>query len=162
LTLSEEHEMKARLVRFLAALLVIGAASVWLSPVAVASPVMHVAIHETIDFNTDPVTATFTATAPLCPAGSFVDTVERADGQGQVVKLVISSVYTCSDGSGTFRLLKRLTLRFVDPDSSIATGTFVVRGGTGAYAGLRGRGTDHGIAESGQGVGILIGTVRFH
>jgi hypothetical protein len=162
LTLSEEHDMNARLVRFLAALLVVAAASVWLSPVAVASPAMHVAIHETIDFTTDPVTATFTATAPLCPSGSFVDTVKRADEQGQVLKLVISSVYTCSDGSGRFRLLKHLTIRFVDPDSSIATGPFVVQGGTRAYAGLRGRGTDHGIAESGQGVGILIGTVRFH
>jgi hypothetical protein len=88
--------MKARMLPLLVALLVAGAASVWLSPVAVAGPPTHVSITETIDFTTDPVTATFTASAPLCPSGTFVDMVKAvggANGRGPL-NLVISSVYT--------------------------------------------------------------------
>jgi hypothetical protein len=154
------HDMKARLLPFLVALLVAGAAGVWLSPVAVASPPTSVTITETIDFTTDPVTATFTASAPLCPSGTFVDTVKAGGGGQGPLNLVISSVYTCADGSGTFTLLKQIHIRFTD-DTSTSTGTFVVKGGTGAYAGLHGQGTDDGTVVNGQGIGNLAGTVHF-
>jgi hypothetical protein len=158
------HEMKARLLPFLAALLVAGVASVWLSPVAVASPPIPVTITETIDFTTDP--DTFTASAPLCPSGTFVDTVE-AEGRGGPpaaegsLTLVISSVFTCADGSGTFTLLKQIHIQFTDPDNATSTGTFVVMGGTGAYATLHGQGTDDGTIVNGQGTGNLAGEVHF-
>jgi hypothetical protein len=154
--------MKARLLPFLVALLVAGAASVWLSPVAVASPPTPVTITETIDFTTDPVTATFTASAPLCPSGTFVDTVKAVgggNGRGPL-NLVISSVYTCADGSGTFTLLKQIHIRSTD-DTATSTGTFVVKGGTGAYARLHGQGTDDGTIVNGQGIGNLAGKVHF-
>jgi hypothetical protein len=154
--------MKARLLSFLAALLVAGVASVWLSPVATASPPIPVTITETIDFTTEPTTATFTASAPLCPAGSFVDTVESGGGGGQgPLTLVISSVYTCADGSGTFTLLKQIHLQFTSPGNGTSTGTFVVMGGTGAYATLQGQGTDDGTIVDGQGTGNLAGKVHF-
>lgn len=155
--------MKGRVSLILAALVVAGMASVWLSPVAVASPPTSATITETIDFTTDPTTATFTASAPLCPAGSFVDTVEAVgggNGRGPL-NLVISSVYTCADDSGTFMLLKHITIRSTGPDTATATGTFVVVGGTGAYANLHGQGTDNGTVVNGHGIGNLAGTVHF-
>jgi hypothetical protein len=152
--------MKARLSLILAALLVAGVASVWLAPVAVASPPTPVTITETIDFTTDPVTATFTASAPLCPSGIFVDTVDTAGVGRGPLNLVISSVYTCADGSGTFTLLKQIHIQFTD-DTATGTGTFVVVGGTGAYARLNGQGTDTGAILDGFGIGNLAGKVHF-
>jgi hypothetical protein len=60
-----------------------------------------------------PVLQTFTATRPLCPEGTYVDTVQatqpdHAQGPGHSGQftLIVRSVYTCDDGSGTFNALK--------------------------------------------------------
>jgi hypothetical protein len=58
-------------------------------------------------------------------------------------------------------LLKHITIRSTGPDTATATGTFVVVGGTGAYANLHGQGTDNGTIVNGHGIGNLAGTVHF-
>jgi hypothetical protein len=104
----------------------------------------------------------FTATGPLCPSGTFVDTVVTlAGGQsGQPkVNLLVTTVYTCDDGSGTFDMLKHV---FVvgNPDGSFSnTGPAQILGGTGAYAGLIGHGVDTGSGSGDTAVGEITGWV---
>src|SRR5919204_1008294 len=71
--------------------------------------------------------------------GTFEDTVATFAGvrSGQPkVNLLITTVYTCDDGSGTFDMLKHVFIT-VNPDGSFSnTGPVQILGGTGAYAGL--------------------------
>jgi hypothetical protein len=116
-------------------------------------------ITEQINFDTGDFT--FTATGPLCPSGTFEDTVATvADGQSGQPKLnlVITTVYTCDDGSGTFDMLKHVFLTF-NPDGSTNTGPVQILGGTGAYADLTGHGVDNGTTIGPIGVGQITGWV---
>jgi hypothetical protein len=105
---------------------------------------------------------TFTATGPLCPSGTFVDTVETVGGAQSPqpkIELLIRTVYTCDDGSGTFDLLDHVFLA-INPDGSAAnTGPVQILGGTGAYAGLLGHGEDVGSCTCSTGVGQITGWV---
>jgi len=102
---------------------------------------------------------TFTATGPLCPSGTFVDDVKvfapnpESSGIGAKggANLLIRTVYSCDDGSGTFNALKHVFLTFTD-DGVLNTGPTQLQGGTGAYTGLVGHGVDIG---SGQGDPII-------
>ena len=116
-------------------------------------------ITEQINFDTGDFT--FTATGPLCPSGTFEDTVAvAADGQSGQPKLnlLITTVYTCDDGSGTFDMLKHVFLAF-NEDGSTSTGPVQILGGTGAYAGLIGHGVDNGTSIGPIGVGQITGWV---
>jgi hypothetical protein len=105
---------------------------------------------------------TFTATGPLCPSGTFEDTVATFAGvrSGQPkVNLLITTVYTCDDGSGTFDMLKHVFIT-VNPDGSFSnTGPVQILGGTGAYAGLIGHGVDNGTGSGDTAVGQITGWV---
>jgi hypothetical protein len=88
---------------------------------------------------------TFTATAPLCPAGTFVD--EDAGGGGAFRSghvfyhaFAVRKTLTCADGSGTFTILFHPQFSPATPASCEEAGPFAVVGGTGAYAQLRGHG----------------------
>jgi hypothetical protein len=117
-------------------------------------------ITEQINFDTGDFT--FTATGPLCPSGTFEDTVAVAAG-GQSgkpnVNLLITTVYTCDDGSGTFDMLKHVFLAFNEDGSSTNTGPVQILGGTGAYADLIGHGVDNGTTIGPIGVGQITGWV---
>jgi hypothetical protein len=97
-----------------------------------------------------PVLETFTATGPLCPSGTFTDTVQAApsdasqgpDHSGKL-QLIVRSVYTCDDGSGTFNALKEL-VGTLGPDTVTSTGPIQLLGGTGAFTDLVGHGVDTG------------------
>jgi hypothetical protein len=117
-------------------------------------------ITEQINFDTGGFT--FTATGPLCPSGTFEDTVAvAADGQSGQPKLnlLITTVYTCDDGSGTFDMLKHVFLAFNEDGSSTNTGPVQILGGTGAYADLIGHGADNGTTIGPIGVGHITGWV---
>jgi len=117
-------------------------------------------ITEQINFATG--VSTFTTTGPLCPSGTFKDTVATvADGQSGQPKLnlIITTVYTCDDGSGTFDMLKHVFLTFNPDGSSTNTGPVQILGGTGAYVGLIGHGVDNGTASGDTGVGQITGWV---
>jgi hypothetical protein len=98
----------------------------------------------------------FTATGPLCPAGTFVDTYQALAGlNGHGLETVLTeTVYTCADGSGTFNMQKHIRLVALPPGID-NTGPVQFLGGTGAYAGLTGRGVDNGA----NGVGHISGTI---
>lgn len=111
--------------------------------------------------------STFTSTGPLCASGTFVDDVallaiarsaQARSGRGSVL---IRSVYTCDDGSGTFVMVKHLTLTFTDTGFA-DTGPVEILGGTGAYAGVTGHGSTSGgtNARSGLGGGTTTGLVQ--
>lgn len=117
-------------------------------------------ITEQVDF-TGANANTFTATG-LCPSGTFVDNVStiggnRNSGRGEVL---IRSVYTCADGSGTFLVLKHVFVTLTANGWS-STGPYQILGGTGDWARTSGHGTDNGVrvGDSGNGLatGFLVG-----
>ena len=105
------------------------------------------AINEQINVITG--STTFTATGPPCPSGSFADTVLSATFKAQQLQgnVLIRTVYTCADGSGTFTMLKHVFLQFNPDFSSTNTGPVQILGGTGAYANLLGHGVDNGQSD---------------
>jgi len=96
---------------------------------------------------------TFTATGPLCPSGTYVDDVTVAAPGGEThgaegkLNLLIRTVYTCDDGSGTFNALKHVLFTFSDDSNFTNTGPIQLLGGTGAYTGLGGHGVDNGVGN---------------
>src|SRR5919201_2028430 len=105
---------------------------------------------------------TFTATGPLCPSGTFVDDVRVFAGRPEstdMLNLLIHTVYTCDDGSGTFNALKHVFLTFTGEDSATNTGPIQLLGGTGAYTNLVGHGVDNGVASCDTGVGQISGFI---
>jgi len=96
-----------------------------------------------------PETETFTVTqGPLCHLGTFEDTVLNPPPPDQAgkVTLIVRSVYTCNDGSGTFNAMKQ-HVGTPSPDGFTSTGPIQLRGGTGTYADLNGHGVDTGSIE---------------
>ena len=110
---------------------------------------------------------TFTATGPLCPSGTFVDDVQvfapnpessGIESSGKL-NLLIRTVYTCDDGSGTFNALKHVHLTLSD-DRFTNTGPIQLLGGTGAYTRLVGHGVDNGFGQADVfGVGQISGFI---
>jgi len=119
-------------------LTLIGAAAlVALTPVsaAVAAPT-QVTLHldGSHPINADFHQGTFTASAPLCPSGSWI-----GNGGG-------TRVFTCGDGSGTFTASFFGQLEHVQG----STGPWTITDGTGTYTTLRGKGT--GTVDSSTGI----------
>ena len=109
---------------------------------------------------------TFTATGPLCPSGTFADDVKifapnpessGIDSSG-TLNLLIRTVYTCDDGSGTFNALKHVFITFTE-NGFTNTGPIQLLGGTGAYTGLSGHGVDNGTRTGDTGGGTISGFV---
>ena len=102
----------------------------------------------------------FTATGPLCPAGTFLDTYRALAGlEGQhfqhaLETVLTETVYTCADGSGTFNMQKHIRLVALPPGID-NTGPVSLQGGTGTYTGL----TGHGVDDGANGVGHISGTI---
>jgi hypothetical protein len=131
------------------------------APPAAAAPPEPFTITETIDFDTGE--ATFTATGALCPSGTFEDQVETFAGHPETTgkfNLLISTVYTCADGSGSFYAQKHVFITLIDDDTSTNSGPITFHGGTGDYTNLSGHGVDIGTAQAGQGVGEISGVLK--
>jgi hypothetical protein len=96
----------------------------------------------------------FTATGPLCPAGTFLDTYRALAGHNALETVLTETVYTCADGSGTFNMQKHIRLVALPPGID-NTGPVSFQGGTGTYTGLTGYGVDNGA----NGVGHISGTI---
>lgn len=85
---------------------------------------------------------TFTASPPLCAAGTGVDLTATTSRPS-----LSDRVYTCADGSGT------ITARIVNHEveyTPYAEATWQIVSGTGAFARLRGKGTLTGSHLSGD------------
>ena len=136
--------------------------SLAVTPAAVAAPVPFT-IDEYFDFNTG--VFTFTATAPLCASGMFVDDVRvfASSLTNPKANLLIRSVYTCDDGSLTWNELKQLFLTS-GADSFTNTGPTEILGRTGSYAAATGHGGDTGGTDliTGIGSGQMVGVISLH
>jgi hypothetical protein len=116
-------------------------------------------ITEQVNFDTG--FSTFTATGPLCPSGTFVDDVNVFAGHPDstdAFNLLIRTVYTCDDSSGSFYALKHVFVT-VGEDSITNTGPIQLLGGTGAYTDPVGHGVDNGVASGNTGVGQISGFI---
>jgi len=98
---------------------------------------------------------TFTATAPLCPSGTFVDQFVGGGGAFRSEHVfyhafTVRKTFTCADSSGTFTILFHPQFTPATPAGCDEAGPFAVIAGTGAYAQLRGHG-DFCVAAVGEG-----------
>ena len=85
--------------------------------------------------------STFTASGGgLCASGTVTNDSFRGTGSNHAAAFTFHLVktFTCADGSGSFSLRYQAMVQPCDPTDA---GTWVVVGGTGRYAGLRGAGT---------------------
>jgi len=94
-----------------------------------------------------PVVEVFETTGPLCPSGSFADTVVANTSK----VLVVRSLYTCDDGSGTFNAITELRSNPGPDDTGTSTGTVQLLGGTGAFTNLIGHGSVTGFINFATG-----------
>lgn len=139
------------------AICVAGAVTATIAPSADAAAPDPFTITEDINFNTG--VFRFDATGPLCSSGTFVDSPRVfAGGRNGKINIVIDTVYTCADGSGTFSAQKHVKIVF-EENSSTSSGPIQLQGGTGAYAGLRGHGFNTGATEDGEGGGTITGYI---
>ena len=125
---------------------------------------MPFTITEQINFATG--ASTFTATGPLCPSGTFADDVKvfapsrgspGSDSSGGF-NLLIRTIYTCNDGSGTFNAVKHVFTTFTDNGFTNTGPTQLLRG-AGAFTDLAGHGVDNGVTSGDTGVGRISGFV---
>jgi len=101
-----------------------------------------------------PVVELFEATGPLCHSGSFADTVVAQTSK----VLVVRSVYTCADGSGTFNATTELRGTPGPNDTVTSTGTVQLLGGTGAFTNLIGHGSVTGFVNNMTGTATATDT----
>ena len=139
-----------------------GALLTFTAPAAHAAPPEPFTITENINF--DAQTFEFTTTGgALCPSGTFEDQFIAQGGNDTSIShnskfnLQFRTVYTCSDGSGSFFARKHV---FLDLTDSTNTGPISFHGGTGDYTTLSGHGVDIGRAEAGIGVGEISGVLK--
>jgi hypothetical protein len=134
------------------------------APAAHAAPPEPFTIIESIDFTSDEP-PTFKAMGALCDSGTFEDVVVRDRVRGHPdttgkFNLLIRTVYTCADGSGTFNAQKHVFITLNEDGSATNTGPITLHGGTGDYTRLSGHGVDNGTASAdGIGIGTITGVV---
>jgi hypothetical protein len=150
-----------RITRLIGTIVAGGALLGWAAPAAEAAPPQPFTITETIDLSEGGVD-TFTATGgALCGSGTFEDEVVAGGGHPDTTgrfNLLIRTVYTCDDGSGTFFAQKLVPLTITGDDST-NSGPITFKGGTGDYTRLSGHGVDVGIVTGQQGVGQISGVL---
>jgi hypothetical protein len=130
------------------------------TPTAHAAPPIPFTITQQNDFTEGGVN-TFTASEPLCPSGTFVEEVVADAGQPDrtsQLNILIRTVYTCNDGSGTFFALKNVFLTF-EGDGATNDGLITLHGGTGDYVGLNGHGHDNGFGSGDFGEALITGVI---
>jgi hypothetical protein len=134
-------------------------------PVAAATPQQPVTIVSNVTF-ADPGEPNFgdfetsgsaTDRGLVCESGTFVDTFLRFGGfqrDNGLVQVLVRKELTCDDDSGTFVVQLRITANF---DTGIESFTWVVLGGTGDYAHLRGGGTGSTVPTDTGNINTYVG-----
>ncbi|MFL5860595.1 MAG: hypothetical protein ACJ780_07435 [Solirubrobacteraceae bacterium] len=91
---------------------------------------------------------TFVATAPLCPSGTWLDTVHNTapnspnnDAHSDRFNLLVRTTFDCDDGRGSFFVQSQVDFTVTDGVVS-NTGPSLLHGGTGAFLDLQGHGVD--------------------
>ena len=153
-----------KIKKFAGAFVAAGALLAFTAPAAHAAAPEPFTITEQLDFVNE--VFTFTSDGPLCPSGTFTDEVKTVGG-GNVpepipkANILIETVYTCGDGSGTFFAQKHVFLTINADGSQTNTGPIAFKGGTGDYTALSGHGVDTGSVTAEQiGVATISGVLK--
>jgi hypothetical protein len=160
LTAQGEGENMTPLKRLAGVALAAGALVAAVASNAQADAPVPLQITQQVDFREGGVN-TFTATGPLCPSGTFVDEPHTFGGHPDTTSqltILVRTVYTCDDGSGTFNAIKHVFATFTD-EGSVNNGRITLHGGTGAYSQLSGHGTDIGTASGDFGMSEISGVI---
>jgi len=140
--------------------LLAGLVALAVTAAAGATPPTPVTIMVVADFSGPVPHGVFTASARLCPSGTFV-TEPIAGGGGRVAFAFVGRQhFSCAASGGTF------TLQFhpqVHPPDFADSGPWAALGGTGAYDGLRGAGDFLllGFISPTTAVASFVGEVHF-
>jgi hypothetical protein len=99
----------------------------------------------------------FTATGPLCPAGTFLDTYRTLAGRPELTlqNVLVGLHHRMQTGQRHLQHAKAHPLSGTSARHRYNTGPVSLQGGTGAYTGLTGYGVDNGA----NGVGHISGTI---
>lgn len=151
------------ILAFVPAVLAVGVLG---APAAAAAPPEGVTIVSDVTFvEGGPNVGVFDATGAavdsgtLCGSGTFEDQGIRFAGfpaQTGEVQLQVLKRFTCDDGSGTFDLKMQIKANF---DTGLETFQWVITGGTGDYATLRGSGTGTTVPRAGGNTNTYVGGV---
>jgi len=147
------HRSNGR-VRAIVAGLAATLALVTLSAPVAAAPPLGVTIVSNVTFNPDgpnygdfETAGSATDSGLICEAGTFVDTRLTLGGfqsdRGEV-QLMVRKEFTCDDGTGTFFVQLAIHANF---DTGIESFMWVVQGGTGDHAKLRGSGSGSTVSD---------------
>jgi len=100
--------------------------------------------------------ATFVATGAIEDSGTVTSTILSPEaGPFGVTGVTLRAESVFTGGDGTFTLVQHVTFMTTDdPDVFAEPGTWVLTGGTGDYASLRGQGRSSGTCDVGQGVEV--------
>jgi hypothetical protein len=154
-----------KIKKFAGTFLAAGALLAFTAPAAHAAAPEPFIINEDLDFVNEVFTFTTPPDGPLCPSGTFADEVKAVGGVNvptlPKANILIETVYTCDDGSGTFFAQKHVFLIINEDGSQTNTGPISFKGGTGDYAGLSGHGVDTGSVTAEQiGVATISGVLK--
>jgi hypothetical protein len=133
---------------------------------AAAATAQQVTIVSNVTFNPDgPNFGDFTASGPavdqglMCPTGDFVDTgIKFAGFQSRTghVQLLVTKLFTCDDGSGTFAVKLQINANF---ETGIESFAWVAQGTSGEVGSLRGAGTGSTVPTDTGNINTYVGTV---
>jgi hypothetical protein len=154
-----------KIKKFAGTFLAAGALLAFTAPAAHAAAPEPFIINEDLDFVNEVFTFTTPPDGPLCPSGTFADEVKAVGGVNvptlPKANILIETVYTCDDDSGTFFAQKHVFLIINEDGSQTNTGPISFKGGTGDYAGLSGHGVDTGSVTAEQiGVATISGVLK--
>jgi hypothetical protein len=137
-----------KIKKFAGTFIAAGALLAFTAPAAHAAAPEPFIINEDIDFVNEVFTFTTPSDGPLCPSGTFAEEIKAVGGVNvptlPKANILIETVYTCDDGSGTFFAQKHVFLIFNEDGSQTNTGPISFKGGTGDYVDLSGHGVDTG------------------
>jgi hypothetical protein len=154
-----------KIKKFAGTFLAAGALLAFTAPAADAAAPEPFIINEDLDFVNEVFTFTTPPDGPLCPSGTFADEVKAVGGVNvptlPKANILIETVYTCDDGSGTFFAQKHVFLIINEHGTQTNTGPISFKGGTGDYAGISGHGFDTGSVTAEQiGVANISGVLK--
>jgi hypothetical protein len=154
-----------KIKKFAGTFIAAGALLAFTAPAAHAAPPQPFTINEDIDFVNEVFNFTTPPDGPLCPSGTFAEEIKAVGGLNvptlPKANILIETVYTCDDGSGTFFAQKHIFLIFNEDGSQTNTGPISFKGGTGDYAGLSGHGVDTGSVTPEQtAVATITGVLK--
>ena len=141
--------------RPLAAFIALGLALTAAAPVLAAQPAA-VHIESPMHFNQGTFnTGSFEASGPavdaglICASGSVVDTrlILAGEESRRKIQIPVRKTFTCDDGSGSLFIKIQVHL---DLSTSTEGFSWVVQGGTGEYASVRGSGSGSTVSDGSE------------